>query len=350
MRDADFTEAFSAIGHAVAAPERFAESLGNAYVAVFGGSGMQDAAEVGGGRRSRIRTEQTRRTPRPSPCRIMCSTRSRHCPFSYVSPLDGALTSGFGWREDPNTGEEAFHTGLDLAADEGTPFCLLLPTAQSAWGESTVLGKYLTVRHADGYETLYAHCSKIAVSSGQSVLRGDPGAVGATGTPRARTCISSCSAAQNTSIPLPMPQRPFSAAVRVNASFWLLVLLAAIVSPLTVVAAILTTARCTSWGIFAAMRYYGVSVKRFRLTALGAELDAQPRAAPMGASDRHARGGDSQPFSAPFSSRSSACGRGGSGPVFAGAHLVLAAFNLLPVVPLDGARALCLAPVPSFSG
>ena len=49
-------------------------------------------------------------------------------------------------------------------------------------GESTVLGKYLTVRHADGYETLYAHCSKITVSSGQSVLRGDTlGAVGATG-------------------------------------------------------------------------------------------------------------------------------------------------------------------------
>ena len=40
----------------------------------------------------------------------------------------------------------------------------------------------ITVRHADGYETLYAHCSKIAVSSGQSVLRGDTlGAVGATG-------------------------------------------------------------------------------------------------------------------------------------------------------------------------
>ncbi len=33
------------------------------------------------GQRSRIRTEQTRRMPRPSPCRIMCSTRSRRCPF-----------------------------------------------------------------------------------------------------------------------------------------------------------------------------------------------------------------------------------------------------------------------------
>ena len=51
-----------------------------------------------------------------------------------------------------------------------------------------------------------------------------------------------------------MPQRPFSAAVRVNASFWLLVLLAAIVSPLTVVAAILTAATLHELGHLAVMR------------------------------------------------------------------------------------------------
>ena len=67
-----------------------------------------------------------------------------------------------------------------------------------------------------------------------------------------------------------MLQRPFSAAVRVNASFWLLVLLATIVSPLAVVAAILTAATLHELGHLAVMRYYGVSVKRFRLTALGA--------------------------------------------------------------------------------
>ena len=142
-----------------------------------------------------------------------------------------------------------------------------------------------------------------------------------------------------------MPQRPFSAAVRVNASFWLLVLLAAIVSPLTVVAAILTAAALHELGHLAVMRYYGVSVKCFRLTALGAELDA-----PTLARLSYGRelivtlaGVTVNLFCAvllallglrtwrewPF--------------VFAGAHLVLAAFNLLPVVPLDGARALCLA-------
>ena len=173
VRDADFTEAFSAIGHAVAAPERFAESLGNAYVAVFGGSGMQDAAEVGGGAEiaQPDGTNEEDAAAKPLPDYVLDAQPT--LPFSYVSPLDGTLTSGFGWREDPNTGEEAFHTGLDLAADEGTPFVCFADGTVGVVGESTVLGKYLTVRHADGYETLYAHCSKIAVSSGQSVLRGD---------------------------------------------------------------------------------------------------------------------------------------------------------------------------------
>ena len=182
VRDADFTEAFSAIGHAVAAPERFAESLGNAYVAVFGGSGMQDAAEVGGGAEIAQPDGANAEDAAAKPMPDYVLDAQPTLPFSYVSPLDGALTSGFGWREDPNTGEEAFHTGLDLAADEGTPFVCFADGTVGVVGESTVLGKYLTVRHADGYETLYAHCSKIAVSSGQSVLRGDTlGAVGATG-------------------------------------------------------------------------------------------------------------------------------------------------------------------------
>ena len=129
-----------------------------------------------------------------------------------------------------------------------------------------------------------------------------------------------------------MPQRPFSAAVRVNASFWLLVLLAAIVSPLTVVAAILTAAALHELGHLAAMRYYGVSVKRFRLTALGAELDA-PALARLTVNL----------FCAILLALLGLRTWREWCFVFAGAHLVLAAFNLLPVVPLDGARALCLA-------
>ncbi len=80
------------------------------------------------------------------------------------------------------------------------PFVCFADGTVGVVGESTVLGKYLTVRHADGYETLYAHCSKITVSSGQSVLRGDTlGAVGATGNATGRA--SAFRAAQRLKIP-----------------------------------------------------------------------------------------------------------------------------------------------------
>ena len=152
------------------------------YTAQVKFGGAQDAAEVGGGAEIAHPDGANAEDAAAKPMPDYVLDAQPTLPFSYVSPLDGALTSGFGWREDPNTGEEAFHTGLDLAADEGTPFACFADGTVGVVGESTVLGKYLTVRHADGYETLYAHCSKITVSSGQSVLRGDTlGAVGATG-------------------------------------------------------------------------------------------------------------------------------------------------------------------------
>lgn len=182
VRDADFREAFSAVGQAVTAPERFAESIGNAYVAVFGDSGTQDAAEVGG--KAEITqpdgTNAENIAAKPLPDYVLAGQPTLS--FACAAPLDGTLTSPFGWREDPNTGAESFHTGMDLAADEGTAVTCFADGTVGVVGDSTILGKYVTVLHADGYETLYAHCSRISVSSGQRVARGDAlGAVGATG-------------------------------------------------------------------------------------------------------------------------------------------------------------------------
>ena len=93
------------------------------------------------------------------------------------------------------------------------------------------------------------------------------------------------------------------------------------------------------------MRYYGVSVKRFRLTALGAELDAPALARlPYGRELIIALAGVTvNLFCAILLALLGLRTWREWCFVFAGAHLVLAAFNLLPVVPLDGARALCLA-------
>ena len=93
------------------------------------------------------------------------------------------------------------------------------------------------------------------------------------------------------------------------------------------------------------MRYYGVSVKRFRLTALGAELDAPTLARlPYGRELIITLAGVTVNLFCAVLLALLGLRTWREWPfVFAGAHLVLAAFNLLPVVPLDGARALCLA-------
>jgi murein DD-endopeptidase MepM/ murein hydrolase activator NlpD len=103
--------------------------------------------------------------------------------FDYCSPLPGAtLSSGFGYRDHPTAGEERFHYGIDLAADTGTAVVCFADGKVKAVGESSSYGKYCMVDHEGGYSTLYAHCSRITVSSGAEVTEGEKIAeVGETG-------------------------------------------------------------------------------------------------------------------------------------------------------------------------
>jgi murein DD-endopeptidase MepM/ murein hydrolase activator NlpD len=89
--------------------------------------------------------------------------------FDYCTPVMGTLSSGFGYREHPVEGEEKFHYGIDLAADTGTEIDCFADGCVTAVGESSSYGKYLIVAHDDDYSTLYAHCSKVCVSSGENV-------------------------------------------------------------------------------------------------------------------------------------------------------------------------------------
>ena len=102
--------------------------------------------------------------------------------FDYCTPVMGTLTSGFGYREHPVEGEERFHYGIDLAANTGTAIGCFADGTVTAVGESSSYGKYITVTHEGGYSTLYAHCSKIVASSGDTVKEGQTIAeVGETG-------------------------------------------------------------------------------------------------------------------------------------------------------------------------
>jgi murein DD-endopeptidase MepM/ murein hydrolase activator NlpD len=99
-----------------------------------------------------------------------------------VSPVHGAVNSGFGIRPDPFTGLPAYHEGVDISTPRSEP---VLATAdgivlRSGWAGE--YGKAIAIAHGDRYETLYGHLEETLVTEGQRVHRGDRvGLVGSTG-------------------------------------------------------------------------------------------------------------------------------------------------------------------------
>ena len=99
-----------------------------------------------------------------------------------VDPVDGVLSSPFGWREHPIDGGEKFHYGVDLAVDSGTTVAAFAAGTVDYIGESEVYGQYLQLDHGNGIKTFYAHCSKLCVQQGERVTAGEKVAEsGATG-------------------------------------------------------------------------------------------------------------------------------------------------------------------------
>ncbi len=100
----------------------------------------------------------------------------------FLPPVDGRLTSAYGYRVDPITGQRRFHTGIDLAAPEGTPIVAAADGTVIYAGWKGAYGQTVMVDHGDEWATMYAHCSEILVENGQRVARGELIAkVGSTG-------------------------------------------------------------------------------------------------------------------------------------------------------------------------
>ena len=114
------------------------------------------------------------------------STRIPTGTLQWPLPVAGTITSQFGHRVDPITGEVSSHTGTDIACAEGTPILaaadgvVTVANGLDSWGSS--YGYYIKINHGGGLETLYAHCSSICVTTGQQVQAGQViGYVGHTG-------------------------------------------------------------------------------------------------------------------------------------------------------------------------
>jgi len=105
-----------------------------------------------------------------------------HGSGQFIWPVHGPITSPFGYRTNPFGGAPDFHPGLDIAAETGTPILAADSGRVIIAGWVSGYGNYIAIDHGRGISTGYGHCSRIDVSVGQDVQRGQViGAVGSTG-------------------------------------------------------------------------------------------------------------------------------------------------------------------------
>jgi len=105
--------------------------------------------------------------------------------IKFTKPVAGAIGSGFGTRKDPITGRGRMHTGIDFRASNGTPIHASAAgtvTFSGSRGASYWAGNHVIIDHGGGYESLYAHQSRVKARVGASVQQGEViGYVGSTG-------------------------------------------------------------------------------------------------------------------------------------------------------------------------
>lgn len=102
--------------------------------------------------------------------------------FIWPAPDCKAITSKFGYRWHPILNCERFHAGLDIGSQAGDVVIAAYSGIIAEAQYSDSYGNYVLINHGNGYSTIYAHMSSIAVEAGQPVSQGDTiGYVGSTG-------------------------------------------------------------------------------------------------------------------------------------------------------------------------
>lgn len=86
---------------------------------------------------------------------------------------DAYISSNFGWRSDPFTGEQQFHEGLDIGVWYNTPVLATADGVIDFVGRNGGYGLLVVIDHGFGFETRYAHLNKVKVKKGQRVKRQD---------------------------------------------------------------------------------------------------------------------------------------------------------------------------------
>lgn len=93
--------------------------------------------------------------------------------ITYSYPMVGTVSSAFGYRDHPMAGTVIFHYGTDIAASTGDPIAAFADGTVTAVADSVASGLSVTIIHANGITTRFAHCSEIYVNEGDTVTKGN---------------------------------------------------------------------------------------------------------------------------------------------------------------------------------
>lgn len=101
--------------------------------------------------------------------------------YTFIKPIEGTISSGFGARESEYQNVTGYHTGVDIAKEKGSVIKASMGGIVDLVSSEGDYGMHIKIR-CNNITTLYAHCSKIYVKEGQIVAEGDSIAeVGSTG-------------------------------------------------------------------------------------------------------------------------------------------------------------------------
>ncbi len=120
---------------------------------------------------------------------VLASLQGFSSDIPSIPPVDGRISSRFGWRGSPFDNNSDYHRALDIAAKNGTPVRATGNGIVSLVGVSSTLGNYIIIQHRNGYQSVYGHCHLFAVKKNTRVRRGTViGYVGMTGSASGDHC------------------------------------------------------------------------------------------------------------------------------------------------------------------
>lgn len=127
-----------------------------------------------------VKQEATAAPPATMPSAVLQAEVSQR--EAAVLPLQGRITSDFGWRSDPLHGQQRQHHGVDIAAPSGTPIGATRAGKVVFAGRRGGYGNTIIIEQADGKQTLYGHAEQLLAKVGEQVTAGQVIAtVGSTG-------------------------------------------------------------------------------------------------------------------------------------------------------------------------